>query len=33
MKLLFVFPILLGLLIPYQTVNSPDEKSPRAVVN
>lgn len=33
MKLLFVFPILLGLLIPYQTVNSPDESSPLAVVN
>jgi hypothetical protein len=33
MKLLFVFPILLGLLIPYQTVNSPDENSPLAVVN
>ena len=33
MKLLFVFPILLGLLIPYQTVNLPDESSPLAVVN
>src|SRR5919112_841198 len=33
MQLLFVFPILLGLLIPYQTVNSPDENSPLAVVN
>ena len=33
MKLLFVFPILLGLLIPYQTINSPDESSPLAVVN
>jgi hypothetical protein len=33
MKLLFVFPILLGLLIPYQTSNSPDESSPLAVVN
>ena len=33
MKLLFVFPILLGLLIPYQTVNTPDENSPLAVVN
>lgn len=33
MKLLFVFPILVGLLIPYQTVNSPDESSPLAVVN
>lgn len=33
MKLLFVFPILLGLLIPYQTTNSPDESAPLAVVN
>ena len=33
MKLLFVFPILLGLLIPYQTVNSTDENSPLGVVN
>ena len=33
MKLLFVFPILLGLLIPYQTASTPDESSPLAVVN
>lgn len=33
MKLLFVFPILCGLLIPYQTVNPTDESSPLAVVN
>ncbi|HEU4796460.1 MAG TPA: hypothetical protein VFT02_12565, partial [Pyrinomonadaceae bacterium] len=33
MKSLFVFPILLGLLIPYQTTNLPDENSPLAVVN
>ena len=33
MKLLFVLPILLGLLIPYQSTNSPDESSPLAVVN
>lgn len=33
MKLLFVLPILLGLLIPYQTVNTPEESSPLAVVN
>jgi hypothetical protein len=33
MKLLFVFPIVLGLLIPYQTGNTPDESSPLEVVN
>jgi hypothetical protein len=33
MKLLFVFPILLGLLIPYQAANSNGESSPLAVVN
>lgn len=33
MKLLFVFPILLGLLIPYQTVNTPDASSPLTVAN
>ena len=33
MKLLFVFPILFGLLIPYQTTNSPAESAPLAVVN
>src|SRR5687768_7049753 len=33
MKLLFVFPILLGLLIPYQAANSNAESSPLAVVN
>lgn len=33
MKLLFVFPILLGLLVPYQTADSTDEGSPLAVVN
>jgi len=33
MKLLFVFPILLGLLIPYQAANSNGENSPLTVVN
>jgi hypothetical protein len=33
MKLLFVFPIVLGLLIPYQTGNTRDESSPLEVVN
>jgi hypothetical protein len=33
MKLLFVFPILLGLLIPYQTANSNRESSTLTVVN
>ena len=33
MKLLFVFPILLSLLIPYQAANSNGESSPLTVVN
>ena len=33
MKLLFVFPILLSLLIPYQVANSNGESSPLTVVN
>ncbi|MCA1575746.1 MAG: hypothetical protein LC794_00110 [Acidobacteria bacterium] len=33
MKLLFVFPILFGLLIPYQGANSNGESSPLTVVN
>jgi len=33
MKLLFVFPILLNLLIPYQAANSNGESSPLTVVN
>src|SRR5215210_2525986 len=33
MKLLFVFPILLSLLIPYQVANSNDESAPLTVVN
>ena len=33
MKLLFVFPILLGLLIPYQAANTNGESSPLTIVN